>query len=510
MPIPGVGMDKAFQLQGLAAAEEEARRERAAEMLNVYHGFREEVLELVDAELRRVSDVDIEKIPRLLVNITRRVASQIAMVYKRPARRYFTDGKDEASERLKEILVKSDIDSASRSWDALGFLFNTVLVRPVVDGFVGKIPVVRFLTYNPAHTDVKGLDADYLKPEAVQYYTQMVSEFGAKSWHVTRWTATTAEEITTTGVTGLDGSDDTANKYGMLPFAVLRMEDMGEFWGAGADDLVDANVQFIAQLALLLENGMQQGFSIPFGVNTGLGRKVTVQSETSGGVTNQQPSRGLGPRVGIFVEDVAEGEVPPSLSFVTPDPLLDPISKILNMLVGFISWRYGLSSERVASVVNAAVDNKSGVSKQMDNADLEEIREQRLESFRRFEADLWTVLRRVLEVDGGVTFEESLVYHVDFSELDVKPSTADVVQLQQHQIANHIRTPVDFIMELNPDLDEKAAMEQFRKNKAINDELLLARSVEDALGGGDTSPREGEGGDAGSGEDDQAGDAGNA
>jgi len=475
-----------FSAQSQWAADEKRRRDAAVARETVYYHWHDELLALVQAELSRVSDVNLDTIPFQPLNICGRIISDLAMIYKKPARRRVGDVDPYEG-------IKSNINVQARAWDALARLHNTVLVRP----FWWKDEErLEYRIYTPAHTEVKWREDDYTRPESVVYYTSRLSPSGMYESIAYEWTSTDARMITAEGEDVIDGLRDTSNPYGELPFVVLRLQDMGDFWGEGATELTQANVQFLAQWSLLLENAQQQGFSIPFGINTGLGRRVLSQSETG---SNELRTVGIGPRKGIFVENVASEEATPSLTYITPQPLLDATGRLLDKSLSLVCWRYGLSMDRLAIIKSDAGlrNGQSGVAKALDNADLEEIREAALETYREFESELYRVTAMVLAKDGGPTLPDPKEFRIDFAELDVKRTFDEIKAEREFKLANGMATVPEFMVEDNPDLKLPDAQKKWRENMALNEELTLATGIRGALQPDDEPAREGEDADEG-------------
>jgi hypothetical protein len=459
--------------QTAIATEEEQRRKLSADDEAIYFGFRKEVEALVAAELKRTTKIELNKIPWMKIDIATRLIDLMAMIYKSPAIRTAGDGQEsKGAKDYQEVLKNSNINTAAPQWDALARLHNTVLVRPYYYADTGQ---VEFRIYTPAHTDVISDEIDHRKPELVRYWVDRRNGAGTYEAVAYEWTADTAIKIDGNQGVPMEGLETTANPYGILPFAVLRLREMGEFWGEGASDITSGSIQWLAQLAGLLKNGQDQSFSILLAINTGLG-KVALASEVGTASTVE-----IGSSTVIAAEGISKEDPQPSLEYVTPDPKLDELVKILNSILKVLCWRYGISASRAVDLISGAVgvSSESGVAKSLDNADLEELRSRDLEAYRNFEKDLYKVLRVVMRVDAKIELPEE--FRIDFGELAVKQTQAEQHADHDHKVKYNLATPIDFIMEANPDLTEKEAQKIYDDNKKLNEELMASDVIRESL-----------------------------
>lgn len=482
MNIPSAMTMLGFAAQQKLASRNEKRRRSCIDAETAYYGDREGLKQLVADELKRVSSVNPSKVPLVALRIVKRLIGTMAMVYKQPATRAAGTAPEggalsPGAQAYADILKASDIRQAAPRWDAMGRLHNCVLVRPI---FHAAEKRWEFRIYTPANSDVEPDPSDYLRMKTVQYYRTVKNALGLEETEVVEWTADTALAITRLGTAPLPGLPDKRNPYGEIPFAVLRLEDQGDFWGEGATDLVDTAITFLAQYAALLDNSLAQSFSILLAINAGLTRKQTLKSEQGVG---EAAKVDLGAR-SVLTVDVKNGDPLPSLEYVTPEPLLEELTTVLNHLLQVVCWTYGLSAARVVNLMTGGVADteQSGVAKSLDNADLEELREKHIESYRSFERDLYRVTKLVAKHDAKVELPPVEEFTVDFAELVVKKTFGEIKDERDHLIDMNLSNPAKFAREMNPDLGtDEAALEFVRENAAINEELATTRVIRDAL-----------------------------
>lgn len=468
--------------QAKLASDQAARRLEAQKLDDLYFRRPKETRALVEAELKRLTgdDAVATKAPYRLLPVMRRLVDVVAMCYSDPPTR--TAGEGTAGDAYQALLKASDIEDLGPRVEAMAHVHNTVLVRPFWDDERKRM---EFRVYTPSHTDVLEDPADHTRAKMVQIYVVRPGANGVDETVVYAWTPETAEKITSTGVYPMEGAEGTDNDYGELPFAVLRLEDQGEFWGSGATDLAEGQISYQALESALGKNAVAQGFSKWLGINLGLqGSRVTNASEIS-----PYAKVAWGPDKVHCVDGVERESLPPSLEAITPQPMLSELTNVLANLLRSLCWTRGLSSDRAVSLISGSVGQaQSGVAKAMDNADLEELRKRTIPALRRFEADLYRVTKLVYDTDAAEHFgalPEPEAFSVDFAEPVIRRTTAEVNQDRLARMEMGLATPVDYEIEDNPDLaDDRAQAEQnVRERLEFNREMMDLNALRGSLRG---------------------------
>lgn len=465
----------AWARQSMAAAAESTRRSAAQDLEDVYHGIEATTKALWKAELLKVTNsINPEKAPYRQLRILHRMVDQLAMSYKDPAKRTVgASAEDPANDKYQELLAKSNIGQAMRQAEAMARLHNTVLIRPVWDNEAERLD---YRVYTPAHTDVEPMDDDWRRPESVLVYVVTPGTWGKRTV-VHAWRKEEAVRIDHRGDGPLSGADDTANPYGDLPFAVLRLEETGEFWGPGARDLLDGQIGYQVLESALGKNAISQGFSRWLGVNLKLNRSAI----TAGSALQDSATVEWGPDKIHCRDEVQTGEVLPDLKAVTPTPAVDALTNVLNNLLRSLCWTRGLSTSRALALVSGAVTGESGVSKAMDDADLEELRQAAQESLREAERDLYRVTRMVLATDAQIELPDEATFRVEFAEPKVKRTTQEVVADRTFRLAAGLISPAEILMEERPGLDKATAEDIVQANLQFTRDLLDLNVIRSAL-----------------------------
>jgi hypothetical protein len=472
------------KLQGLEADEEQRRRNRCIDMLTVYHADREGLRLLVEESLQKVyKEASMDRLPWIPINICAKIIDTLGMIYKdQPIRKVGPDGSRE-QEIYSQLMRESNIGSAQKDWNRYATLFNTIMVRPVwrpdkTSTLGGRIQLI---PYTPDYVDIREKAGDYLTPEAVWYYLNERSAPDQPVMPVAYyWDAEQHYKITSTigaGKVPVDGNDDMVNPYGELPFAVLRHRDEGVFWGSGADDIVDFSIELIGQLALMLENSIFQGFSYVLFKNLKLTKK-RYEVDSSGATASQTT---IGVRNPFHADQEHRDDPEPKIEFVSPDPLFDKTSKLLDWMLRVLTWRYGLHGSRVSGILAGVSAVQSGVSKEYDDADLEEIRESLLGTYTEFETSLYRKVKLVVEAESNLVLPSPDSFQIEWGDQKIKESAADKRARQREEVAMGVTSVPRIMVDEGISKDIESATEEWRENMELNAEATLGVRLPEAL-----------------------------
>jgi hypothetical protein len=146
----------------------------------------------------------------------------------------------------------------------------------------------------------------------------------------------------------------------------------------------------------------------------------------------------------------ADGEV----GFVSQQAEIESVVKAIDYLVKQAAVTNGLP----ASTMSAEPNEESGISKIVGNTTLEELRRDDIAIFARAEGELFDLFRTVWNVHNPHSqMSDSATLMVDF--FDPKPSVSRKEQLEEWEglLSLGLASPVDILIELNPDLSRDDA-----------------------------------------------------
>jgi hypothetical protein len=150
------------------------------------------------------------------------------------------------------------------------------------------------------------------------------------------------------------------------------------------------------------------------------------------------------------------------IGFATPNAPIEASLAAIEFLTKYAAITNGLP----AATVSPDLAEESGVAKIVGNRELEELRRDDIATFARVEEQLFQVFRVVWNAHNpGRQIGEAATLTVDF--FDPKPSVSAVEQLKEWEglLEMGLISPVDIIIERNPDLsrdDAKARLLEIR------------------------------------------------
>jgi hypothetical protein len=390
-------------------------------------------------------------------NIVPKVVNKLCQVYKLPAIRKIDGGsvvvigKDgvasetqpKSDEVYQLILDGSTINTKSKSWEKLGFLFNTVLVQPRVVRIGKGDPFLDFIIHTPAYCAVM-VDEDNWNIPTAFYYPIESTIRGKQQQVLVYWSSTEHYMIDKLGNIIAPGNNpDKVNPYGILPIAVLRFSESGDFWGEGRWQLVDGSIESSIQYSNIGYTSLFQTHGQAVAINTGLIGEPEV-----------------GPDHIIKIENAGrEGAQPSDFKFASPNPQIAAVQSLNDWYIKTLQTDEGLNPQQFATETNL----KSGTAKMLDNADIDELREDHRQILENFEHDLFDICRKIWNIEGNSRIPEQSEFTIEFSEPKVEKTVDEKVKERESAIKLGIGSRVDFIREDNPEMTDDQATEKLQQ-----------------------------------------------
>lgn len=241
------------------------------------------------------------------------------------------------------------------------------------------------------------------------------------------WTATTYTRRDWRGrPLAVEGNPNGVNPYGRLPFIPLwdRWPD-DAFFLPGGDDLIQAQEAINVGLANLWRavelqaHGQAWASGVPAGdaIRIGPDRAVTL------------------PENGRF-------------GFAAPNA---PIGDILSALE-FLLRQTAATNDLSSDIFDLATKAESGAAKMAERLDLEEARADDIELWRRYEDQLFDVVRVVANTHAPGLIPDAATIRVDFAELETGQTEGERLDSWQRRIDIGVWSPVDAMLADNPDI----------------------------------------------------------
>jgi len=390
------------------------------------------------------------------INFVKKIVDQKAIIYNKAAVRNLTiDGKVDAdiTKKYNKYLSKG-VNLSNKTAVKMAVLSNTSLTQVIYDRDAEKL---KYRVEPSYKYDVVVDDSDPYILKEVRY--RIYNESIDQELDVV-WTKDSHYYEDDKGNRLAVGDNvNMINPYNIIPFAVMRINDGEDFWGEGLNDIVNFNEILNLILTDLLDTGIIMGSATtPVGINLGLNEYIGKNPE-------DKKTLKLGMKHPLTVENAdAIGKVAPSLTFVKPDVRIKEIMDEVERLMKIFAINHGLNPNSMTLNSNSS----SGYSKMMDALDEIHIRESMIEQGRAYEEELFNISRRILNVHTKENFPDDLEVKVDFAEVSLPLSPQEWSLKVSEEFKFNLKTPVDFLIELNNDLTVEEAEAIIERNTKYN------------------------------------------
>lgn len=457
--------------------ENRLRIEEQEKLWNYYSGNKTAIIEyLEDVMGINFAAEDIGEFQKVFINITKKIINQLSVVYKDPASRYFIDGEGNELEDFTEFynsVLPVNINSIDKTALRYAKLFNTSITGIRFEN--GKI---KYHVLPSNYYTVETQDEDIYSIKKLSYPKYFNDSGKAELFNVV-WTDSEYYREPLTLINGsltrgnkspIPGNKDIRNKYGFIPYSVLRLEEQNDFWGNGQTDLVNINEQINFLLSDLINSGIvMQGWGTPMAVNCGLMKR------TEKGTVQARRVR-LGVKHPLIVEGVSKDDATPSLEFKNANPQISEVRTTIDWIIKMIALSKGLNPNSYVAEVNVT----SGVSKLMDSLEQLEIRADDLEPCRIYEDDRYEKTQKILEfhkseIKNYKKIDGYLV--VDFAEVKKEKTLNDEIKESEFKLKYNLITPLDLMRVQNPDLTDEELKIKYIDNKTLNSELGISQVI---------------------------------
>ncbi|RYG95649.1 MAG: hypothetical protein EON58_13730, partial [Alphaproteobacteria bacterium] len=349
------------------------------------------------------------------VNLVRAIIDKRASTYRLPPRRTF-NGMDQVAGDA--IYRAANVDAVLKKASRYLELCKTVMLQVGWDDVTG-MPTLHVLTPNV-------LDVVYTDPERPSRVIVTYPGDRAEDTTYADWTATGFRRLSHRGAAQVvDGNPGNANPYGILPFVPWfdRLPD-DKFWLPGGNDLFEAQDAVNVALANLWRAVEHQAHG---------------QAWASGIAANEVlqfgPDRAIAlPQGGQF-------------GFAAPNAPISSILSAIEFVLREMAATYGVG----ADLFDLSKVAESGSAKHAGRLDLKEVRQDAIAQARTMEAQLFEVLKVVVNTHRPGTIPDAATIGVDFAEQQDQLSEAEQLSNAQTKADLGVWSPVDVLMDINPD-----------------------------------------------------------
>lgn len=426
--------------QKLIRESEDNRREIFKNFHYFYVKDKEEIERIVKADLVTYgifNSTSVNKIPFRYSDIIQKALMRLSAGVYDEDPVITIDGK--ADENLANALVKTKFFPKCKEALKKALFVNTCVSQVV------KRDVIEIDNLMPDEITVI-TDLDYLKAIAFS-----VTRFdpNKKELYQAVWTETEHYILDSYGnQKPVEGNSAMINPYEVLPFSKLSITDGIDYYGEPNWDLYYAQMSLI--IKLMQANWNKNFNAFPIWVSTNLDLKDN-EVLTPGKIIKQ--------------DNVKEGDQAPALTSISPDYDFADQREDIDWLIQTVLSNLGLP----ASSASLETLGQSGVAKQIDEVELNEIRSDLRNKSYYYVLDLLNKLRVVWNyyaVEMGEAKIPEGEFDVEFTEVVVAESPQDKKARRDAEIEHYISNPIQFIME-DKEVDEVEARKQYEENKKI-------------------------------------------
>jgi len=236
----------------------------------------------------------------------------------------------------------------------------------------------------------------------------------------------------------------------------FALDQDGQFWAQGGDDLVDGSVLVNSMITHTMHVGVTQGYGQFYmtGANLPAGQKI-------------------GPNKGIKIEHKDKDEPTPTLGFLSANPPLSELRQLIEMYVALMLTTNNLSTSGVASNLGTGNNPVNGIAMILDKAEsMEDVQDQE-QIFKDREPEMWRVIAKWLNLYSktgelvdelkDLVIPEDIKVEVSFP--DARPIMTEKEKLDNLKIRKDlgINTEIELIKMDNPDLTDEQAEEKLAK-----------------------------------------------
>ena len=409
--------------------DQQANQQRKADAVKRLAFYEDQQLDYIQARLAEIFS-EPEKLSPVFVNVVKKVVNNLAAVYGMPAIRS-VEGTDRDQAIFEEISTSTGLPVKLKAASRYTKLLKTILLRPVWRGGRMDLDVL-----TGEILDVQtGDTAEDLRAVLVTHYPESGKQDEVEFSH---WTAEVFQRLDYQG----NVIREEPNPYHVVPYVPCWDRcPLNDFWLSGGDDLVTLQEAINEKLTDLLYVIRMQGFGVGW---------IRKKNQAGGQI-------GVNP--GTLVELPENG----ALGFESQEAPIGEILEAIEFLISQAAISNGLS----VSTLSTKVTRESGLAKVQQQRELEELRRDDIELWRRYEQNLFQMFKTVWNVHNPARQISAAARLVtDFHDPKPQISVSDQVEAWTSLIAMGAISPVDVAMERNQDLKtrEQAAawLEQIR------------------------------------------------
>lgn len=467
---------------------EDARKKYATELLDTYAGFGSPYLAGYIKQSINNANIQNEmlKIVRCLPLLKKFINSVSRIYAKQPTRKFYVEGK-QVVKKLEEGRNREKFVVDEKLYEALSNLYNDKVLNSIKQSEryanLLSTAIYKVITENgeirliflPNDTlQVKKHDYDQTKASQIAYIQTVENYMGSTSsisYKTENWTAE-SKRITKNSMlnSSVDEGDEeinlAASEYEALfdtreagdafaPFVVFRSSgDYADFWDLKDNDVVSFIKSINMSLTELRYLEKFTSFSLKYAINLKL------------------PESGVLDATGFLDLSVQNNSIPGMDSGKNWDigefRNEGRIDEVIRSVIFNLKMLYSLYDIPLDALISTN-SVRSAESKEMDNEELFSTINAQRDIWQLNEQNLFKVMCAIHNRDNEYKLPKGLEILVDFEE---KQAAAKTQEEWLVEIQNNVKSYIDWLGELNPDLDQDELMRLFKENQSINNDVV--------------------------------------
>ena len=247
-------------------------------------------------------------------------------------------------------------------------------------------------------------------------------------------------------------SEGTENPIKMMPIVNFALDQDGQFWAQGGDDLIDGSVLINSILTHNQHVAIIQGYGQFYMKGKNLPRNIKI-----------------GPSKAIIME-YDEGEPVPEIGYASSNPQIDALRGLVESYIALLLTTNNLSTSAVAAQLGQSNMAPSGIALMIDKAEsMEDVNDQR-QIFLDKEHEIWEIIAAWLNLYGdmlddslkGYALPEEIEMNIKFHDAPVVVSESEKLQNFKLRKELGLDSMLDLIMKDNPSLTKQEAEEKLK------------------------------------------------
>lgn len=252
-----------------------------------------------------------------------------------------------------------------------------------------------------------------------------------------------------------------------LPFVNFAIDQDGQFWATGGDDLTDGSILINSVMTHNQHVAITQGYGQFFMKGKNLPKNIKI-----------------GANKAILME-YQEGEPVPEIGYATASPQIDSLRSLVEGYIALLLTTNNLSTTAVASSLAGPQMSASGIAMIIDKAEsMEDVNDQR-QIFIDKEPEIWSIISKWISVYGDnmdedfkgkalpENFEEK--FNLEFIDAPVIMSEKEKLENLKARKELGIDSMVDIIMKDNPQMTKQQAEEKLKE--LLAEKIKAAQSM---------------------------------